>query len=267
MSHVPGSEGAKRAFVLSTVEPMGQYSFPSIGTMIEVVDNETGRHLGSALRLRIGERCVALSARHVVESGATRIAVSIGKDRVPLELTSPRLYENKAFDVVAYFLPDAASPQNVDAWSDGDVDVSDDKLSTDLLFVHGFPSALSDSSQLLVGVVSNSLAYRAMQREDELPLDMTPFQFAMDFDLANFKLRDGAPASWTVERPPHPRTRGHRAWDLPLPERAQSWWPLRATGRLPARSCQEGLGPSVSPISASDRRSTCSSRWTNPCSA
>ncbi|NUQ66042.1 MAG: hypothetical protein HUU20_26575, partial [Pirellulales bacterium] len=56
------------------------------------------------------------------------------------------------------------------------------KLATDYLFLHGFPCTRSCPTQLFQGLSNRSLPYGAMQRIENLPDDLKPYEFAIEYD-------------------------------------------------------------------------------------
>lgn len=188
----------KIRFVQSTIEPMAWHTYPHIAGIVAVEDEATGRHVGSALRLSLaGRRCI-ITAAHVIEQARRegRFAVSAVRGQPPFELHSAadRLDEN--LDVAATFLPPDYPDEGIAFWPAERVDTTEEKLSTDVLFVHGFPGVRARFTALLGGLVKQSFPYGVMLREDDLPDDMAPFQFAMDFDPANMIGPDGKQAEW-----------------------------------------------------------------------
>lgn len=186
----------KLAFLAQAVDRMATHTFPFVGSVLKVESSESGLHVGSGLRLQLGSRRLLLSARHVFQQAGSWTAASAVRGAAPIELPAAGCFENVEFDVRAVELPEEYPALEGGFWPESEVDATDTMLATDYLFLHGFPDARSKSSRLLGGVVSGSLAYGAMLREDGLPSDMGAFQFAMDFDPANFRAPDGTPADW-----------------------------------------------------------------------
>jgi len=220
MSTVPLDEDAKLRFAMTSVSEMAAYTFPFIGGVHEVVDNNTGRLRGTALRLRVGEKNLLLSACHVFGEGSDRMAATTFRGESPVELLGPPVFASGTQDVAAYQLPGGNSAQGLAFWPENDVDVSDNRLSTDFLFLHGFPAVRSHSTHLLGdAVVSDTLPYGAMQHEGT-PEGIEDFQFAMDFDPANFRHADGSPAEWID---PHGLS-GSPIWRIGAAGRSASTW-------------------------------------------
>lgn len=189
----------KVKFVRSTIEPMALHTVPYIAGVAAVDDaGATGQHVGSALRFLLeGRRCL-VSAAHVFEQARRegRVAAGAVRGESPFELCGAPDRLDEALDVAAYFLPPEYPHEGLAFWPDTRVDASEATLSTDYLFVHGFPGVRSYFSPALGGLAMRSLPYGVMLREDDLPADLTSFQFAIDFDPANMLGPDGQPAEW-----------------------------------------------------------------------
>jgi hypothetical protein len=99
-------------------------------------------------------------------------------------------------DLAIYFLSDDYPSAELGFWSEARMDSEDERLSTDLLFLHGFPAVSSRFSAVDGGIVSRSFPYGVMLREDSLPVDIQGFQFAMDFDPENMLDPEGRRADW-----------------------------------------------------------------------
>jgi hypothetical protein len=127
-------------------------------------------------------------------------------------------------DFQAYDAPPAYPLHDESFWPEAEVDTTDAALSSDFLFVHGFPGARSYSSSLLGGVVNRSLPYGVMRREDALPSDLKSFEFALDFDPANFRGPEGEGAEWLD---PHGLS-GSPVWRIGAEgESVASWTPRK----------------------------------------
>ncbi|MDC3953083.1 hypothetical protein [Polyangium jinanense] len=187
----------KIRFVQSTIEPMALHTYPHIAGFVAIED-DTGRHVGSALRCAVAGRNIIITAAHVVREARSggRFAVTAVRGEAPFELHGDPARIDDEFDVAAYFLPAEYPTHGLAFWPKERIDPYEEKLSTDYLFVHGFPGVRSRFSPLLGSLAKQSLPYGVMLREDELPASMKPFQFAMDFDPTNMFLRDGNAADW-----------------------------------------------------------------------
>ncbi len=188
----------KIKFVQSTIEPMAWHTHPYIAGIVAVDETDAGRHVGSALRCMIRGRRAILTAAHVIDEARKtgRIAVTAVREQPPFELDGEPDFQDKHLDVAAYFLGEAYPEQRLEFWPLERVDFTNEQISTDFLFVHGFPGVRARFSSLLGGLVKQSFPYGVMQRDDELPITMKPFEFAMDFDPANMLLVDGKSAEW-----------------------------------------------------------------------
>jgi len=188
----------KIEFIQSTMEPMAWHTYPYLAGVLAVRDADTGRHVGSALRLSLaGRRCI-VTAAHVVHEASSggRVAVSAVRGQAPYELRGAPDGVDKTLDVAAYLLPPDYPDEGISFWPSERADTTKEKLRTDYLFVHGFPDSRARFSPLLDGIVESSFPYGAMLREDDLPEGVAPFQFAMDFDPASMFGADGAQAEW-----------------------------------------------------------------------
>lgn len=188
----------KIRFVQSTIEPMAWHTHACIAGVVAVENAEIGRHVGTGLRFSIAGRRVIVTAAHVIHEArrSERFAVTAVRGQPPFELHGDPDRVDEERDVGAYFITDEYPGDGIAFWPEERVDVTDEKLSTDYLFVHGFPERRSRFTPLLGGLVSQSFPYGVMLREDDLPANMEPFQFAMDFDPSNMFLQDGKPAEW-----------------------------------------------------------------------
>jgi hypothetical protein len=187
----------KIKFVQSTIEPMAWHTYPHIAGIVAVEGANAGRHVGSAVRCRVASRHVLVTAAHVAHEAQTaeQWAVTAVRGQPPFALGKPDLID-ETFDLAAYFLPEDYPMNGLADWPDERIDATETHLSTDYLFMHGFPDKRARFSPLLGGLVKQSLPYGVMRREDDLPDNMKPFQFAMDFDPANMFLGDEKAADW-----------------------------------------------------------------------
>lgn len=215
----------KIKFVQSTIEPMALLTYPHIAGFV-AIDDDAGRHVGSALRCAVAGRNTIITAAHVVREARNggRFAVTAVRGRPPFELHGEPDRIDHELDVASYVLPSEYPVDGLAFWPEERIDPSEEKLSTDYLFVHGFPGVRSRFSPLLGGLAKQSLPYGVMLREDELPANMRPFQFAMDFDPANMLSPDGSPADWLE---PHGLS-GSPVWRIGASgQRVDTWKPER----------------------------------------
>jgi hypothetical protein len=174
----------KEAFILGALPAMAQHTFSFICSVIGVSAPTMGRHYGSALRCRLNGKRAILTALHVIEEAKKEpfgLAISTGYGERPFVVQGAINIDPFA-DMAVYFLPNDYPCPDSAFWPTGRIDHSLDKLATDYLFIHGYPGKTSYSSQLLDGVVSKSLPYGAMQRLENLPQNLQPFQFAVEYD-------------------------------------------------------------------------------------
>jgi hypothetical protein len=186
----------KKQFIMSTIPRMAQYTFPYLTSVIGIQNAETGRHVGSGLRCILRGRRVVITAMHVIEKArgeAGRFALSASYAAPPFVVSGP-IKVDIVGDLAVYYLPDEypAQRDGIAFWPEHRIAKSPERLATDFLFVHGFPAARSQFFSIVKGVASKSLPYGVMQRLDELPGDIQPFQFALDFDPSNMHLPNGS---------------------------------------------------------------------------
>jgi hypothetical protein len=184
----------KEQFVLDAISRMAQYTFPFICSVIGVSDPKMGRHCGSALRCNLNGKRVVLTAQHVLHEAMKEpygLAISIGYGQPP-HVVHGTVNTDPVSDLAIYCLPDDYPCPDTAFWPARRIDRFLDKLSTDYLFLHGFPGKSSYPSVLLNGVVSKSLPYGAMQRLENLPSDLQPCQFAVEYDPVGMLNATGA---------------------------------------------------------------------------
>ena len=186
----------REQFILSTIRPMGEFTFPFLTSVVGIKDSQSGEHVGSGVRCVIHGRKALVTALHVIEEAMNypgKFAISRGYGATPYQVDGVIQYD-RAGDLAVYYLPDGFTDAASEArfWPEDRVDKSLDRLATDFLFVHGFPAARSRFVRAFQGVVSKSLPYGAMERIADLPTDLQPYQFAVDFDPSSMKLDTGA---------------------------------------------------------------------------
>jgi hypothetical protein len=182
----------KIRFSLGTLQPMAQYTLRHLASVIGVRSPEVGEHIGTGFRCILSGRRAIVTAAHVVERGLKGypdFAVSAGYG-VPPFLVKGTIQLDGPSDVAVYFVPDDYPDQREDLsfWPEARIERASERLSTDYLFVHGFPGVRCYPSALLSGIVYRSLPYGAMQRIEDLPDDLAPFQFALNFDPRNIRV-------------------------------------------------------------------------------
>jgi hypothetical protein len=184
----------KEAFVRTALASMAEHTFGFVCSVIGVSDSRMGRHYGSALRCMLNGRRAILTALHVIEAAKNEplgLALSTGFGEPPYVVHGAVNIDPIA-DLAVYFLPaDYPCPEE-SFWPSARIDHSLDKLATDYLFLHGFPGKASYPSRLLGGVVSKSLPYGAMQRLENLPPNLQPYQFAVEYDPVGMVNETGA---------------------------------------------------------------------------
>lgn len=187
----------KRKFVLATLRPMAEYTFPYVASVIGVPEPSRGEHLGSALRCVLSGKRALVTAHHVIQAATERypaFAISAGYG-VPPYLVQGEVRCDVHGDLAVYFFPeDYPRRADIAYWPETRIEHNHERLATDYLFVHGFPGVRSYSSRLLSGVVNKSLPYGTMQRlrEEGLPEDLDDAnQFALNFDPRHLHVAPG----------------------------------------------------------------------------
>jgi len=178
----------KEEFILSTIQPMAEYTFPFLTSVVGVKDATQGEHVGSGLRAIVNSRRAVITARHVVERAAAyprQFALSAGYGRAPY-IVSGKIELDPIGDLAVYYLPDdfPADVPEVSFWPEDRIQRSLERLATDFLFTHGFPASRGRFLRLVNGIASRSLPYGAMQRLDPQVSDLQTYQFAIEFDPA-----------------------------------------------------------------------------------
>lgn len=182
-------------FVRTTVRPMAEYTFPYITSIVGIVDEAEGEHVGSGFFCMLGgERCL-VTAHHVVRA-ANESPMGAGfvpeRGAPPRRLADVPVVEDGSLDLAVFFLGDQALGEGRLFWPEDRVDTSAERRSTDYLFLHGFPG--ERSRFLFGGLHSKSLPYGVMERDDDLPANMGTQEFAMDYDPRFMLLEAGGNA-------------------------------------------------------------------------
>jgi hypothetical protein len=213
----------KRQFIRAGLVKMAEHTFPFLCSVIGIHSAQTGRHVGSALRCTLQGRRAIVTAAHVIEEACKEpagLAISAGYGRPPFVVHGPVNVDPVA-DLAVYFLPqDYPADSRVAFWPSQRMDRGRARLATDYLFLHGFPGRLTHSTQLLQGVVSRSLPYGAMQRIDNLPDDLGPTQFAIEYNPAGMSDSAG-----TMQTPVDPHgLSGSPVWRIGASGRSAHLW-------------------------------------------
>ncbi len=212
----------KETFIRAALSEMAAHTFVYICSVIGVSDQKMGRHCGSALRCKLGGRRAIITALHVLEAAKREplgLAISTAYGKPPYVVQGEVNVDPKA-DLGVYFLPDDYPCPDTAFWPSHRIERSLDRLSADYLFLHGFPGKTSYSSLLLGGVVSKSLPYGAMQRLENLPANLRPFQFAIEYDPVGMANETGAAQNLMD---PHGLS-GSPLWRLGLSGRSSRDW-------------------------------------------
>lgn len=173
-----------RQFLGRAVQEMAQYTFPYITSIVGILDEDEGEHLGSGLRYMRGGRRAFVTAHHVIlkaMSGQYQgFAVSTGYGLPPLQIISG-LDVDVDGDLATCFLPpDYPEHETIHYWPENRIDSENKFLATDYLFTHGFPGERARFLRSFQGLVNRSLPYGAMQRLEESD-HLESFQFALDY--------------------------------------------------------------------------------------
>ena len=210
----------KQAFIFGALPAMAQHTLSFICSVIGISDPQSGRHYGTALRCMLNGRRAILTALHVIEEARREprgLAISTGYGEPPY-IFGGEVNIDPANDLAAYFLPDGYP--DIPFWPSARIDYSLDKLDTDYLFLHGFPGTTSYSSRLLGGVVSKSLPYGAMRRLENLPSNLQPSQFAVEYDPEGMMDETGTSQEMIA---PH-RLSGSPVWRIGVSGRSSQDW-------------------------------------------
>jgi hypothetical protein len=181
------------AFARASVEPMARHTFPFLTSIVGIESESEGALVGSAVRCMLGGRPHLVTAQHVVDQamayprGAGFVA---RRGEAPTPLGAPVFSDSKTdLAVVATTMSEGTA-----FWPEDRIDPDADARERDYLFVHGFPG---ERSRFVFGELhSLSLPYGVMQRDDDLPADKRPEEFAVDFDPLWFRSLEGGDASF-----------------------------------------------------------------------
>ncbi len=221
----------KIRFALSTLKPMAERTLPFLCQVLGTNDRRDGELVGTALRCILGGRRVIVTASHVLNDGFQRfndLAVSVGHGEraqlfIPVEMRSDEEADLAICDLPEHF----SVPEGCSFWPEARIDPTLERLSTDYLFVHGFPG-VRGRPWVMPGdsrVMSKSLPYGVMQRLDDLPPDQAPFQFAMDFESTRTHSDGGSPEADLFNEPHGPRgLSGSPVWRIGASGRRAADW-------------------------------------------
>jgi hypothetical protein len=215
----------KKQFILSSIPRMAHYTFPYLTSVFGIVDQNRGKHLGSGVRCNLDGRRAVVTALHVIQQAEKEpvgSAISSGYGAPPFPITG-QIHCDHADDLAVYYLPDEyPSRHDVSFWPQNRIELSNSRLATDYLFVHGFPAARSRFFELFKGIASKSLPYGAMQRLEKLPPDLNESQFALDYDPENMHANgDGASPDSFVD--PHGLS-GSPVWRIGASGKSAEHW-------------------------------------------
>ncbi len=211
-----------RQFLNHAVQEMAQYTFPYITSIVGVLNEEEGEHLGSGLRcLREGRRAF-VTAPHVILKAMSEqypcFAVSTGYGLPPFQI-SGTLDVDLAGDLAICFLPsDYPEHDGIQYWPENRIETENTSLATDYLFAHGFPGEQSRFLRLFQGLVNKSFPYGAMQRLEESD-NLSAFQFALDYQPSSIQNQAGN----QVFINPHGMS-GSPVWRIGISGRSLAGW-------------------------------------------
>jgi hypothetical protein len=210
------------SFVAGTVRPMAEHTFPFVCSIVGIENEREGQHVGSAIRVATSEKRLLVTAGHVLKS-ASEFPQGGGivrtRGEAPTSLAGRQQFADDESDLAVVFLE---GPEEVSAnyfpvsLFDGDRTAR----THDYLFIHGFPG---ERARFLFGESHHrSLPYGVMERDDDLPVDMKDFEFAMDYDPKNMRLESGVDASLVMP----PGLSGSPVWRIgAYNQRPETWAP------------------------------------------
>jgi hypothetical protein len=214
----------KEEFILSTIRPMAEYTFPFVTSVVGVKDVSWGEHVGSGVRAVVNGRRAVITARHVIEQAAKypmQFALSAGYGRAPY-VVSGTIGLDAVGDLAVYYVPDdfPSDVPDVSFWPEDRIQQSTDRLATDFLFTHGFPASRARFLHLAKGLASRSLPYGAMQRIEPEVRNLQPHEFAVEFDATGMRASDTGSQNFVD---PHGLS-GSPVWRIGISGRSRSEW-------------------------------------------
>jgi len=220
----------KEQFILSTIRPMAEYTFPFLSSIVGIQEPKVGEqepkvgeHVGTGLRAMVNGRRAVLTAEHVIREALkypSGFALSAGYGRKPF-IVSGNVGLDSVRDLAIYYLP-ADFPYDrpgIGFWPEDRIQRTTERIDTDYLFVHGFPASRSRFLHLVEGLASRSLPYGAMQRLD-VP-DLQAHEFAVEFDPKGIRPADGPKGESVVD--PHGLS-GSPVWRIGISGRSRNEW-------------------------------------------
>jgi hypothetical protein len=153
--------------------------------------------VGSAFRCVLGGRRVLVTAKHVLDqarnapSGAAYTSV---RGEPPTRLPETPAAADGTSDLAVFVLDRPAEGEGIEWWPQEKIDTDREARAHDYLFVHGFPGTRARFT--FGGLHRKSLPYGVMERDDDLPGDLRPHEFAMDYDPKNMLLDSGVTADF-----------------------------------------------------------------------
>ena len=215
----------KEQFILSTIRPMAEYTFPFLTSVVGIKDATIGEHVGSGLRAIVNGRRAVITARHVIEQAAgypMKFAVSAGHGRPPY-IVSGKIELDPFGDLSVYYLRDdfPVDVPGVSFWPESRIQGSTERLATDFLFTHGFPVSRTRFLRLMEGLASRSLPYGAMQRLEPRVPNLQSYEFAIEFDPTGMRVPEKGGSDGAVD----PRgLSGSPVWRIGVSGRSRDEW-------------------------------------------
>ena len=176
-------------FVLSTLRPLAEATFPFLSSIVGITDGQSAKHVGSGFYCRSRSRRVLVTSAHVLDDAAQfpRYGISAGFGVPPFVLPKGSVsWTDAEADLAVLALPPAFEPPpDQKSFLDEDrIDPDVEHRYRDYLFAHGFPGSRSrffPFEEFGKGIHSKSLPVGAMQRDPPIPGNR-PFQFAMHYE-------------------------------------------------------------------------------------
>ena len=175
-----------REFLNKVVQEMAQFTFPYILSVVGVVDEKEGEHIGSGLRCLWQGRRAFVTAYHVIQKANSDqyqgFAVSSERGSPPFQVTGKtEIIDNEGDIIICYLPDDYPEHETIQYWPENRIEANSVSLDTDYLFTHGFPG--EKSRFFLQQMTNKSLPYGAMERLDK-DLRLEDYQFALDHQIA-----------------------------------------------------------------------------------
>lgn len=181
------SETEKIEFLLGTIRPMAEATFPYLTSIIGWDDPRQFALIGSGFLLRSRGRRLLVTADHVIRqaSGHQSIGISTGFGSPPFPIAPTILESDLEADLAVLELPSDYRPTDDKSFLDpARIDSDPGHRYRDILFSQGFPGQRSrfiPFDGFGRGLHLKSLPCGAMQRDDPPP-DLRTYQFAIHYE-------------------------------------------------------------------------------------